>query len=74
MNPTFERRYTGPVGWLRMVLGLGLVVLGIVGLILPIMPGWIFLIPGLLILAERFPAVHRLVEWAKRKAGISTVK
>jgi hypothetical protein len=48
--------------------------LGITGLIMPIMPGWIFLIPGLLILAERFLSVHRLVEWAKAKAGIDTVK
>ena len=62
------------MGFLRLLTGFGLVILGVVGLIMPIMPGWIFLIPGLLILAERFPAVHRLVVWAKEKAGISTVK
>jgi len=32
------------------------------------MPGWIFLIPGLLILAEHFHWVRRLVDWAKAKA------
>ncbi len=55
---------------LRIAAGLGLVILGIIGLILPIMPGWLFLIPGLLILADHFPAVHRLVQWAKKKAGL----
>ena len=52
---------------LRIALGIGLVLLGIVGLILPIMPGWIFLIPGLLILADYFPPIHRLVEFMRRK-------
>jgi len=32
------------------------------------MPGWIFLIPGLVILGDYFPPVKRLVEWAKAKA------
>ena len=52
---------------IRISTGFGLVILGIIGLILPIMPGWIFLIPGLVILAEYFPPIHRLLEWAKRK-------
>lgn len=42
---------------------------GIAGLILPIMPGWIFLIPGLVILADYFPPIHRLLVWAKSKMG-----
>jgi hypothetical protein len=52
---------------LRFVSGVGLVILGIIGLILPIMPGWI-LIPGLVILADFFPPLKRVLEWAKRKA------
>ena len=55
---------------LRIAAGIGLVLLGIVGLILPIMPGWVFVIPGLLILADYFPAVHKLVLWAKKKARL----
>ncbi len=51
---------------LRIFSGIGLVIVGIAGLILPIMPGWVFLIPGLVILAEYFPALRRLVDWAKR--------
>ncbi len=74
MTPPAPGRYTGPMAWLRLITGFGLVLLGILGLILPVMPGWIFLIPGLMILAERFPAVRRLLEWAKEKAKISTVK
>jgi len=49
-------------------LGIFIVSLGVLGLILPIMPGWIFLIPGLIILADYFPPIKRLVEWAKAKA------
>lgn len=57
---------------LRLFSGFALVLIGIVGLILPIMPGWIFVIPGLLILSEYFPPVKRLVEWAKRQAARAT--
>ena len=51
---------------LRILSGIGLVIVGIIGLIMPIMPGWVFLIPGLVILADYFPALRRLVDWAKR--------
>jgi uncharacterized membrane protein YbaN (DUF454 family) len=59
---------------LRTVGGFVLVVVGIVGLILPIMPGWIFLIPGLGLLAERFDWAKRLVAWAKQKAKTAAVR
>ncbi len=52
---------------LRIASGIGLVTLGVIGLILPVMPGWIFLIPGLVILADYFPPIKRLVDWAKAK-------
>jgi len=51
----------------RLVTGITLVLVGIVGLILPVMPGWIFLIPGLIILADFFPPIRRLLDWAKSK-------
>jgi uncharacterized membrane protein YbaN (DUF454 family) len=53
---------------LRLVTGIFLVLIGILGLLLPIMPGWVFLIPGLVILADFFPPIRRLVDWAKAKA------
>lgn len=52
---------------LRIASGIGLVLLGIIGIILPVMPGWIFLIPGLIILADYYPPIKRLVDWAKAK-------
>ena len=42
-------------------------ILGVIGLILPIMPGWVFLIPGLVILSDFFPPLKRLLQWAKEK-------
>jgi len=51
----------------RIAAGVGLVLLGIVGLILPIMPGWLFLIPGLALLADYFPPIRRLLDWAKAR-------
>lgn len=50
-----------------MLLGIGLVILGIAGLILPVMPGWIFLIPGLVILADYYPPIRRLVDYLKAR-------
>ena len=49
--------------------GWELVLLGIIGLILPVMPGWVFLIPGLIILSDYFAWARRLTEWAKKKAN-----
>lgn len=57
---------------LRIAAGIGLVLLGILGGLLPIVPGFVFMIPGLMILAEYFPPVQRLVEWAKAKAEKAT--
>lgn len=51
----------------RISAGIGLVILGIIGCILPIMPGLIFLVPGLVILADYYPPIHRLVTWARAK-------
>ena len=52
---------------LRIVGGFVMVLVGIVGLILPIMPGWIFLIPGLVMLSEHFDWAKRLVVWANTR-------
>lgn len=62
------------MAFLRIVWGAILVLIGLVGLIVPIMPGWIFLIPGLILLSERFPRIKRLVEWAKEKSRTSRLK
>lgn len=57
-------------GWraiIRIVSGIALLLVGVVGLILPIMPGWVFIIPGLMILADYFSPARRLLDWAKAK-------
>ena len=54
------------------VAAIFLILLGIIGLILPIMPGWIFLIPGILLLAKVSRRVDRHVNntksWINRMA------
>jgi uncharacterized membrane protein YbaN (DUF454 family) len=62
------------VGLFRLIWGFLLVAIGIVGLILPVMPGWVFLIPGLVILSDRFPRIRSLLEWAKAKAKTSRLR
>lgn len=57
-------------GTVRHIWGWVLVLLGIIGLIMPIMPGWIFLIPGLVIISDYWPWARQLLDWAKDKAGI----
>jgi hypothetical protein len=52
---------------MRISAGIGLSILGVIGLILPIMPGWLFLIPGLVLLADYFPPIRRLLDWAKAR-------
>ena len=59
---------TGPLkSAFKIAGGIVLVLVGLVGIALPIMPGLIFLIPGLVILGEYFPPARRLLEWARRK-------
>jgi uncharacterized membrane protein YbaN (DUF454 family) len=47
---------------LRVALGVFLVILGIVGIILPFLPGWLFLAAGVVILAPG----SRIGKWIRR--------
>ena len=49
----------------RTILGGILIIVGIVGIVLPVMPGVLFLIPGLFLLSREF-------DWAER--ALSRVK
>lgn len=51
----------------RISLGVLLVLLGLIGGLIPILPGFIFGIPGLIILAEYFPPAQRLLDWFKSR-------
>ncbi len=54
---------------LRIALGIILVIIGMIGGLIPIFQGWLFGIPGLIILADYFPPIKQLLIWAKKKAG-----
>ena len=58
----------------RLTFGIILVIIGLIGGLIPIFQGWIFGIPGLIILADYFPPVNKLLVWAKKKARISDKK
>ena len=53
----------------RITLGFLLVIIGLIGGLIPIFQGWVFGIPGLVILADYFPPGKRILDWAKSKYG-----
>jgi|TARA_B110000263_G_scaffold66122_1_gene57092 hypothetical protein len=53
----------------KISLGILLVIIGLIGGLIPIFQGWMFGIPGLIILSNYFPPAKRLLEWSKSKAG-----
>lgn len=58
----------------RIFLGLLLVLVGIVGWLLPIVPGWPALIPGLVILSEYIPPLRGVLAWVRRRMGDQDVE
>ena len=52
---------------LKITLGIILVFIGIIGGLIPIFQGWVFGIPGLIILSEYFPRLKNFLDWAKNK-------
>jgi uncharacterized protein (TIGR02611 family) len=55
----------------RLAVTLGgaiLLVTGIIGLALPILPGWICIIGGLSLLGTEYAWARRMCDWAKRQA------
>ena len=53
----------------KILLGVVLVIIGLIGGLVPIFQGWIFGIPGLIILANYFTPIKRLLDWAKDRSG-----
>ena len=54
----------------KISLGIILVIIGLMGGLIPIFQGWMFGIPGLIILSNYFPPAKRFLDWAKSKAGL----
>ena len=56
---------------LRVVAGIILIIIGLIGGLIPIFQGWIFGIPGLMLLGSVFPSVKtwtkKIVKKAKAK-------
>ena len=57
---------------IKIFIGIILVIIGLLGGLIPIFQGWIFGIPGLIILAKYFPPVKKILHWVKKKAGIKS--
>jgi hypothetical protein len=53
--------------YLEITAGVILVIIGLIGGLIPVLQGWMFGIPGLLLLAKHFRWARRLVDWAKQK-------
>lgn len=52
---------------IRHVAGWGMLVVGVVGLFLPILQGWLFIAIGAVLLAPDVPFFARLVGWIERR-------
>ena len=54
----------------RIIIGLILLIIGLIGGLIPVFKGWVFGIPGLIILSDYFPPFKRVLIWAKKKMKI----
>tara|TARA_Y100001935_G_scaffold244274_1_gene236558 strand:+ start:236 stop:436 length:201 start_codon:yes stop_codon:yes gene_type:complete len=52
---------------LKITFGFFLVLIGIIGGLIPIFQGWVFGIPGIIILSNYFPPLKRILIGAKAK-------
>jgi uncharacterized protein (TIGR02611 family) len=56
------------------IVGFVLILAGIAGLALPILPGWLLIIGGLAVLATEYAWAERALDAAKRKAKAAAKK
>jgi len=54
----------------KIILGIILIVIGLIGGLVPLFQGWVFGIPGLIILAKYFPPMKKLLLWIRAKTRI----
>jgi uncharacterized protein len=52
---------------IRVLAGTMLIILGLAGLVLPVLQGWLFLALGFLLLSVDIPAVKRGVCWLENR-------
>ena len=51
----------------EIIFGIILVLIGLVGGVIPIFQGWVFGIPGLLLLSKHFPPIKKIVDKLKKR-------
>ena len=56
------------------ILGFSLLIGGIVGLFLPVIPGWLLIIPGLAVLGREYLWARKALAEAKRRAQQARAK
>jgi len=49
------------------ILGLSLLAVGVVGLVLPVLQGWVFILAGLAVLSSHSVRARTALEWLKAK-------
>ena len=54
------------------ILGFTMLLVGLVGLVLPLLPGWLLLIGGLAVLSTEYLWAKRLSEGARKRAATMT--
>ena len=52
---------------IKISIGIMLVLIGLIGGVIPIFQGWMFGIPGLIILSKYFPPIKKLVDKIKKE-------
>ncbi|MBI5115573.1 hypothetical protein HZA56_03820 [Candidatus Poribacteria bacterium] len=53
--------------YIRIVLGCILIFVGLIGFLLPILQGWLFIALGTLLLYRDLPFLQRMWAWIKRR-------
>ncbi len=52
---------------IKIGLGIILIIIGFLGGMVPIFQGWVFGIPGLIILSKYFKSAEKILKWVKNK-------
>ena len=64
----FERPHRSPKQrMLILISGWGLIVLGAIGGLIPVLQGWVFGVAGLIVLSREYEWAHNLLTWLQRK-------
>ena len=51
---------------IKIIFGFILLIIGVIGGLIPIFQGWVFGIPGLIILSKYFPPAKKALHWVKK--------